>query len=925
MSNEKATKWKKCFMIAMSGVLSILALVIYFKVYSHLMWGKFPMAITEVSVDQAYDREVPGITDKILQLTNDSEIYTRENCIGGRTIKGFQSYYDASVTNNGNEQVSFVVVEQMDSTDDRVVFMPHTLAPGESFELQGLDELHRYLFLYYGEGDRNNVVENISDNQYMRQYKSSVIYLCIAVVVLSVLLVIGIFAGMDEKKISQYLLTAGWIFTAFGIFFYAIRISPYFSDLSLLGALVLVAFSALCRQFSGEREVLTLDSRVIAGLISGFLSLIISFGFFLLIITSKEGSILYSISPAYGKNILDYVILLFSFLLLYLILQNVLIKFYFKNSTRVIEVSHMQKQQVLGIVIVMIYLVRAHMTKYAQDPLGIICLFTVAACLILYNMSSQYITDRSQEDRRKAGRLVIILDIILAVVIFANITQINPYCLDAFDALHGAVHHWSAQFDTIISIFNRNPFDGNLDVHGHYAFFFMIPLLLFGRHIWVIAITYGLIAALTFVLTAFVINKNLKTDFLRIATTIMVFASMCAGDMQLVHRFVFVAVLLFIITCHKESNHQRWIIAGYIACILSLVWSTEVGLVTGVAWAVYMVLVRVRDIEKCFWVCIKHFCIQLVIVFAEIMIYSCIIMLYNGMVSSVETVDTEVSGVETADTAIGEPVIVGEEASSEITEEVDESDTGSGTETETNQTEVVFGVMANSGYMDYHTGKSMETGNLSGYYILIFFLALVAYEFYYLNLFGKTEKKDLEILTVLTVSGIGLYTYVVSHSINDPDACAIYLSLTICLLFGELLEAKKKKITLEKGDVIPADNILGNITYVFLLFSIGFVMAITFPRLAKLQRDLSENRLLDNDYFLQEARKFDELVPPGTAIYNKMSGLDEIYFELGREDIDLSVEEADYVISNVDLTGMGYHVEKEIYFGKYRYFLYQKE
>ena len=56
-----------------------------------------------------------------------------------------------------------------------------------------------------------------------------------------------------------------------------------------------------------------------------------------------------------------------------------------------------------------------------------------------------------------------------------------------------------------------------------------------------------------------------------------------------------------------------------------------------------------------------------------------------------------------------------------------------------------------------------------------------------------------------------------------------------------------------------------------------------------------------------------------------MSGLYEIYFELDREDLNLGITEADYVISNKDLLDKGYMEVREIYLGQYRYILYRRE
>lgn len=215
-----------------------------------------------------------------------------------------------------------------------------------------------------------------------------------------------------------------------------------------------------------------------------------------------------------------------------------------------------------------------------------------AACAIfLYWLRGSRVLSEEAPALRER-RLYGALSVFLAVLVLA--AKYLPNVLNE----GGTLYHFHAYFNSIYNVAHGVPFSPDItSIYGHYAFFFAPFILLaravgFTNEVKVVVILLGALCACVVLLYAYAISVFVKNTMLRVFAIISVCLVMLSIDIGLYvqmtpHRLfpyaVFAALTAFWYA-HPQRRGTVYAI-GYVAAALGVVWSTECGAISALAWA----------------------------------------------------------------------------------------------------------------------------------------------------------------------------------------------------------------------------------------------------------------------------------------------------------------------------------------------------
>lgn len=194
----------------------------------------------------------------------------------------------------------------------------------------------------------------------------------------------------------------------------------------------------------------------------------------------------------------------------------------------------------------------------------------------------------------------------IVTVLFTIGTSIQFYAPNIFQDIQGGTYHSHAYTNSIINVCWLIPYSHNMEsLYGHYAILYMPFLKLLHKffHIdyltGIFAVT-AVIAGISILLFVYVLNYFAKNDLIFYLGLFAIgeeyFMLMQGGVYMQVHphRMIFpillVAFALWEYRTQKEHN-----ITAVILLALSFVWSTEVGIVTMLSFALYRWAEHVMD------------------------------------------------------------------------------------------------------------------------------------------------------------------------------------------------------------------------------------------------------------------------------------------------------------------------------------------
>lgn len=189
------------------------------------------------------------------------------------------------------------------------------------------------------------------------------------------------------------------------------------------------------------------------------------------------------------------------------------------------------------------------------------------------------------------------------IVVFGMFWGWSEAAVNTFaDASVGSAYnifHTSAYIDQIFNVYHGVEFQGGLtDLYGHYGLFFWLPLKLFGGTTRTIAAVIGIMGMLTFVFAMTSFCMVVRSNAIRLFTIVTAGLAGICVDLESIywqnypHRLFFAALTLFLITifCRKRVR-MRWQLAcGIVLTSLSVLWSTECGLICCLMWTSFLLL-----------------------------------------------------------------------------------------------------------------------------------------------------------------------------------------------------------------------------------------------------------------------------------------------------------------------------------------------
>lgn len=187
-----------------------------------------------------------------------------------------------------------------------------------------------------------------------------------------------------------------------------------------------------------------------------------------------------------------------------------------------------------------------------------------------------------------SDRLLYILYGILTVFVFYAMYTPYMYGRENWgDAFHG-----HAYFASIYNVYHNVPYDAAVtSVYGHYGLLWKIPMeLIHGQYLW-FTILLALLGAVTHLCAFLVLHKLVRSRMLRILGALAIafpILGMRGGYYWQLwpHRMLFAMILLYYAAVVLKRGWYGWksSLAGYLICLLAMIWNTETGLVLAVAW-----------------------------------------------------------------------------------------------------------------------------------------------------------------------------------------------------------------------------------------------------------------------------------------------------------------------------------------------------
>lgn len=221
-------------------------------------------------------------------------------------------------------------------------------------------------------------------------------------------------------------------------------------------------------------------------------------------------------------------------------------------------------------------------------PLWIILmLIGTIICLFLMRKASSEKTIKI----RKCVRAVVAL-------LFTIGTSVQFYAPNIFQDIQGGTYHSHAYTNSIINVCWLIPYSHNLEsLYGHYAILYMPILKLLHKffHIDYLTGIFGVtavIAGISIILFAYVLDYFAQNDLIFYLGLFAIgeeyFMLMQGGVYMQVHphRMIF-PILLVALALREYRTQKKHSILAVILLTLSFVWSTEVGIVTMLSFALY--------------------------------------------------------------------------------------------------------------------------------------------------------------------------------------------------------------------------------------------------------------------------------------------------------------------------------------------------
>jgi len=608
----------------------------------------------------------------------------------------------------------------------------------------------------------------------------------------------------------------------------------------VLGIIRMILVIGTKKDVSVERQLI--HKRMLAGgmAVAGSITLLY------LMLTSEEGSILYYFNSVNKANLKDYLIVLVLTIVLYIVIAVILEKV----NTSVLHVkTELFSEFTFVLGVILLGLMRNQVTTSEKYPNYLWFIFTIGAVLLLLEGCKLRVNIKS----------LVYMSYVLAIVVWVLSTMVfNIYVTAKYGSGIATynVHHAGAYLNPLYEIANGLPFaGGGVDLYGHYALFFLLPMKLFGSSSRVIGIIMGILGGLTSFFAIGTVHKLVKNDFVRM---IGAFAILIAAAPQAIYwqvypsRLLFSTIVMFYAACCKDKILKgKDYMIGYILCMLAILWNTESGIVCGLAWAVYIVLRRIQDQDRCFIQAVRVAIVQIIIVVAEAIVAFSIVKTYNFIAS-------------------GWNVSYLLESKGEL------------------------GVLSETSYMiDFHQ-TLLTWSNSRWLYILIAFLGVLLWSLARTGIVGKAKDDGTSAtIGMIAIIGLGLFAFF----FNRVAAGTGIINLTWCVLLPIVFEKVKDadlkclvSLKTYKSDLYDGVKTLLKVIGIFYFTGVLLNVDTKFDTLLAYRVN---NGSYDYQAYEAALVEFERVIPKDT--YARGDGLRTIYMNLGW-DMQLEEENAEYMV-----------------------------
>lgn len=238
-----------------------------------------------------------------------------------------------------------------------------------------------------------------------------------------------------------------------------------------------------------------------------------------------------------------------------------------------------------------------------QQPKIVYIPCTIAICILFIFVNSNINFKHTIRNSKYSvflskHRITLIITLITGLSA-VGLSAYNHYSVN-FTNIYNS-HHLHAYINSIMNLFWGEPFSNtNGSIYGHYAFFYlpvlkMAKLIGFDNYYKVYMLTSCFLIFFTLALWCIVLMWNVKGTLLRIVGILVI----CSCNISRVsgiyhqtfpHRAFPIALTTFLISLwYKEKKKVKIFcpitIIGYFICTLLIIWSTEYGIFSCVAWS----------------------------------------------------------------------------------------------------------------------------------------------------------------------------------------------------------------------------------------------------------------------------------------------------------------------------------------------------
>ena len=181
-------------------------------------------------------------------------------------------------------------------------------------------------------------------------------------------------------------------------------------------------------------------------------------------------------------------------------------------------------------------------------------------------------------------------------LIYAVLTILIFYCMDTpniFGRAEAGDHfHAHAYYNSVYNVYQGLPYTDTLtSIYGHYGLLFKIPMKLVGGDFRMFVLMIAVLGTLAHVCAFLVLELTVESRILRalgaVAAAFPVLGMRGGYYWQVwPHRMIFpMILLLYAAILMKKQWWNMWTgLAGYLICLLAILWNTETGVILAVAW-----------------------------------------------------------------------------------------------------------------------------------------------------------------------------------------------------------------------------------------------------------------------------------------------------------------------------------------------------